>query len=152
MKNQLKVEYIVGGYFSRRKIQVIGFVSNYEFESWNFFFFQKVTFGISESRNFGNYSCMENSVWAISNDEQQYKDCFYLDLSELAHFRTATKIDMKLDFDENELSFFNLESGKEHIMKNIEENKNGYVPHFNLYYKDTTVSFKKIPLSHYSIN
>ena len=59
---------------------------------------------------------------------------------------------MKLDFDKNELSFFNLESRNEYVMKNIKQNKGGYVPHFNFFYRDTTVSFKKIPLSHYSFN
>ena len=101
-------------------------------------------FGISNSQNFREPSFLEQSVWAISNKNKEYKNSYQYHNKKIGDFETATIIDMKLDLEKMQLSFFNLDNGNEFIMKNIgKSEKKGYVPHFNLTFKGTLVAFKK---------
>jgi len=102
--------------------------------------------GISSFKKFSNSSYNEATVWGIAGNNQSYRNgSTRHELT--AHFFSSEQIllDMLLDLNKGELSF--QKPGSAYVVKldSIPEQKEGWVPHVNIYYTGTKCQVKKIP-------
>eukprot|EP01084_Bolivina_argentea_P167951 291363_1 len=113
--------------------------------------------GISKPRKHRDGSYSDQGVFGIASAGTYYKNgATMYDIPAAAMYeKQEIFIDMKLDLSKYEMSYMVVGDAQKRLMKMTgidKNNKDGYIPHVNVYYQSVTLQIKKIPSSWFGKN
>ena len=110
--------------------------------------------GISHQKKHNDSSYAQHGVFGIAGSNQSYKNgsCRY-DIRTNKFFKNEIIFDMLLDLKKGELKFQVPGDDYVGVMTEIpKDNKEGWVPHVGMYYRNGQVQVKKIPVTWFGKN